>query len=540
MKFNGKLQLHTFLRIAICLLVGICIGDATADAVPVALWRWLFVGLLSLLVLLHMSKRLEMMQTLLIFGVVMAGGAWRITSYENSLRCAFTGEEEVYEAVVVSQPIKKRRSMKCELAVVSGRLAGHRLNAYFQNPNSLNHIVIGDGIEAQSVFSGFDDTYAQRGGFDWRRQRMVRGIVARTFVASDKWKRAEVSLEAMPRIDRLALSLQSLRYDLLSRLQGSALSEDSYATIAAMTLGDKTGVSAELRDTYSKAGVSHVLALSGLHLGIIYAMIALMLGRRRNTMGGLLVTLLLVWTFALMVGMSPGIVRSAAMFSVYASMTFLQRDYLTANSLALAASVMLLASPAMLWDVGFQMSFLAVMGIVICHVLLRNNRFYVRYAHRRFVGKLVSLVCISLAAQLFVLPLVMYYFGNVPFYFLLANIVAVPLTTFIIYAAMLLFVLSPLCQFAAWMTVVWQWLASGVGWVVAQMNTLLKVIALLPGASAEGMYISALQLSLMYVLIVALVGVWRYGQQMYDSMHGKFKSEDDLKKLRIKSKKVKE
>lgn len=540
MKFNGKLQLHTFLRIAICLLVGICIGDATADAVPVALWRWLFVGLLSLLVLLHMSKRLEMMQTLLIFGIVIVGGAWRITSYENSLRCAFTGEEEVYEAVVVSQPIKKRRSMKCELAVVSGRLAGYRLNAYFQNPNSLNHIVIGDGIEVQSVFSGFDDTYAQRGGFDWRRQRMVRGIVARTFVASDKWKRAEVSLEAMPRIDRLALSLQSLRYDLLSRLQGSALSEDSYATIAAMTLGDKTGVSAELRDTYSKAGVSHVLALSGLHLGIIYAMIALLLGRRRNTMGGLLVTLLLVWTFALMVGMSPGIVRSAAMFSVYASMTFLQRDYLTANSLAIAASVMLLASPAMLWDVGFQMSFLAVMGIVICHVLLRNNHFYVRYAHRRFVGKLVSLVCISLAAQLFVLPLVMYYFGNVPFYFLLANIVAVPLTTFIIYAAMLLFVLSPLCRFAVWMTVVWQWLASGVGWVVAQMNTLLKVIASLPGASADGVYISVLQLSLMYVLIVALVGVWRYGQQMYDSMHGKFKSEDDLKKLRIKSKKVKE
>lgn len=198
---------------------------------------------------------------------------------------------------------------------------------------------------------------------------------------------------------------------------------------------------------------------------------------------------------------------------------------------------MLLASPAMLWDVGFQMSFLAVMGIVICHVLLRNNRLYVRYAHRRFVCKLVSLVCISLAAQLFVLPLVMYYFGNVPFYFLLANIVAVPLTTFIIYAAMLLFVLSPLCRFAAWMTVVWQWLASGVGWVVAQMNTLLKVIASLPGASADGVYISALQLSLMYVLIVALVGVWRYGQQMYDSMYGKFKSEDDLKKL--KSKRVK-
>lgn len=237
-----------------------------------------------------------------------------------------------------------------------------------------------------------------------------------------------------------------------------------------------------------------------------------------------------------MVGMSPGIVRSAAMFSVYASMTYLRRDYLTANSLALAASVMLLASPAMLWDVGFQMSFLAVMGIVICHVLLRNNRFYMRHAHRRFVGKLVSLVCISLAAQLFVLPLVMCYFGNVPFYFLLANIVAVPLTTLIIYSAMLLFVLSPLCQFAAWMAVVWQWLASGVGWVATQMNALLKVIASLPGASAEDVYISVLQLSLIYVLIAALVGVWHYGQQMYYSAHGKFRTEDDLKKLRVKRK----
>ena len=174
----------------------------------------------------------------------------------------------------------------------------------------------------------------------------------------------------------------------------------------------------------------------------------------------------------------------------------------------------------MLWDVGFQMSFLAVLGIVIGHAMARHNRFYVRYSRRGVVGKLVSLVFVSLAAQTFVLPLVMYYFGNVPFYFLLANIVAVPLTTFIIYAAMLLFVLSPLCAFGTLADVAWQWLAAAVEWLASGMNSLLSLIAKLPGASVEGVYISAVQLFAMYLLIAALLCVWRYCQRMYDSVHG--------------------
>jgi len=132
----------------------------------------------------------------------------------------------------------------------------------------------------------------------------------------------------------------------------------------------------------------------------------------------------------------------------------------------------------------------------------------------------VSLVFVSLAAQTFVLPLVMYYFGNVPLYFILANIVAVPLTTLIIYMSILLFVLSPLCALGTLADVVWQWLAAAVGWLASGMNSLLSLIAKLPGASVEGVYISAVQLFAMYLLIAALLCVWRYCQRMYDSAHG--------------------
>jgi competence protein ComEC len=367
MKTNGKLQLYPCLRVAMCLIAGIYVGDATAACVPLVLWQWLFVGLLAVVLLLYLLNRHAIVQTLILFGIMMAGGAWRIAYVERQQRYAFSGEEEAYEAVVVAQPIEKKRSFKCELAIVRGRLAGHKVNAYFQKchtDTAALSLTVGDGITARSVFSHFDDdACAQRGGFSWRRQRMVRDIVARTFIASDGWKRAEVSVRGMTWLGRLGLSLQSLRQRLLRRLRGSSVSEDAYATIAAMTLGDKTALTTQLREPYSKAGVSHVLALSGLHLGIIYAMLALLLGRLRNTVVGLVSTITLIWLFALMVGMSPGIVRSAAMFTLYTSMSYLSREYLTLNSLAAAATIILVASPAMLWDVGFQMSFLAVLGI---------------------------------------------------------------------------------------------------------------------------------------------------------------------------------
>lgn len=517
MRVNGAIQLYPFVRIVVCLIVGIVIGDATIGCVPLFLWQWLFVALLAALVTLYLSNRGAIIQTILLFLLVTVGGAWRMANCGHSLECSFSGADETYEAVVLEHPVEKPHSYKCELAIVGGRLAGHRVNAYFQKPSSYGEsegtfrLKAGDGIVARSVFTGFDDSYAtHRGGFDMARQRMVRGISARTFVASADWQHTEVSVGRLPYTDRLSLALQPLRAKLLSQLRGSAVSDEAYATIAAMTLGDKTSLTAELRDTYSKAGVSHVLALSGLHLGIIFAMITLLLGRLRNTIVGYAVTLLSVWLFVVLVGMQPGIVRSATMFTLYASMTFASHENNTLNSLAVAASTMLVASPVMLWDVGYQMSFLAVLGIVLCMQRLRSMGLYRFSMRHRMLGKLLSLLTVSVAAQVFVLPLVMYYFGRVPLYFLLSNIIVVPATTLIVYASVLLFVSSPLCAVADGVATVWQWMAGRVGWLVDTMNGMLGALASLPGASVDGVYINLAQLSIVYLLTAALFGCWYY------------------------------
>lgn len=153
-----------------CLIAGIYVGDAMAASVPLVLWQWLFVGLLAVVLLLYLLNRHAIVQTLILFGIMVAGGAWRIAYVERQQRYAFSGEEEeAYEAVVVAQPIEKKRSFKCELAIVRGRLAGHRVNAYFQKSHTDTaalSLTVGDGITARSVFSHFDDdARAQRGGF---------------------------------------------------------------------------------------------------------------------------------------------------------------------------------------------------------------------------------------------------------------------------------------------------------------------------------------------------------------------------------------
>ena len=529
MRTNGPIQLYPFLRIALCLIVGILLGDAMVDVVAIIVWQWLFVGLLFTLFILYRCNRSAIAQTVLLFCVIVVGGAWRVAYHERQQWCTFSGEEEHFEAVVMAQPVEKRRSFKCELAVVSGRMVGHKVNAYFQKSPSdassatLSALNVGDGIVATSVFSPFDDEEHQRGGFDWSRQRMARGIVARTFVRTDCWQRAEVSTLTLPVFTRLSLHLQSLRQHLLLRLRRSGISTEAYATIAAMTLGDKTTLTAELRDTYSRAGVAHLLALSGLHLSIIYGIFFFFLGRWRNTVLGFVSIVALVWFFAILVGLSPGIVRSALMFTLCTIMAFLSRGYITLNSLATAATVMLIASPQMLWDIGFQMSFVAVLGIVLCLNRFYSNRLYWHLLRHRVWGKIFPMVAVAFSAQVFVLPLVMYYFGRVPLYFLLSNIIAVPLATIVIYAAVLLFVLSPLCAFAQCIEMFWQFVAKGVDWIVGAMNVALAWIARQPGASFDGAYINIAQLFLLYALIVALFVLWRYCEKMWESAHGTFK-----------------
>ena len=291
------------------------------------------------------------------------------------------------------------------------------------------------------------------------------------------------------RIERTQQYFLHQRTLLLQRLQSSGLSDDQYAVVAAMALGDKSALTRELKDTYSKTGASHILALSGLHLGIIYALLSmLVIGRRWQTITQVAM-ILSIWAFVFLVGMSASVVRSAVMLTVYAFLALGHRQKMSVNTLAFTAIVMLLVTPKALFDIGFQMSFMAVFSILL-FVPLFYRPFSAEYLMTHRVVKWIwGMVAVSVAAQIGVAPLIAYYFGRFSCYFLLTNFIVLPAATIILYLS-----LSTL-------------LIPSIGIVLANMvgllNSTLLYISTIPGATIEGLHPSVMLTVSIYGIIFA-------------------------------------
>ena len=291
------------------------------------------------------------------------------------------------------------------------------------------------------------------------------------------------------RIERTQQYFLHQRTLLLKRLQSSGLSDDQYAVVAAMALGDKSALTHELRETYSMTGASHILALSGLHLSIIYALLSmLVVGRRWQTISQVAI-ILSIWAFVFLVGMSASVVRSAVMLTVYALLALGHRKKMSVNTLAFTAIVMLLVSPQALFDVGFQMSFMAVFSILL-FVPLFYRPFSAEYLMTHRVVKWVwGMVAISVAAQIGVAPLIAYYFGRFSCYFLLTNFIVIPAATIILYLSLATLLIPSIGVL----------LAS----IVGLLNTTLLYIATIPGATIEGLHPSIMLTASIYGIIFA-------------------------------------
>ena len=297
------------------------------------------------------------------------------------------------------------------------------------------------------------------------------------------------------RIERTQQYFLHQRSLLLERLETAGLSDDRYAVVAAMALGDRSALTKELKETYSKTGASHVLALSGLHLGIIYALLSMLVVGRRWQMITQVATVLSIWAFVFLTGMSASVVRSAVMLTVYALLALGHRQKMSVNTLAFTAIVMLLVTPKALFDVGFQMSFMAVFSILL-FVPLFYRPFSAEYLMtHRAVSWLWGMVAVSVAAQIGVAPLIAYYFGRFSCYFLLTNFIVIPAATLILYLALGTLLIPSLGVV----------LASMVG----LLNTTLLYIATIPGATIEGLHPSVgLTVAIYGVLLAAYYLLW--------------------------------
>ena len=239
---------------------------------------------------------------------------------------------------------------------------------------------------------------------------------------------------------------QAIREMFNKRLQKLAFKPIEHALINALLLGQRQDITTDVYEDYAKAGAIHILAISGLHIGILLLILQFimkpLLYFRHGKFVRLLMILCLLWSFAIIAGLSPSVVRAVTMFSLFAIVRGLKRTSNSLNTLAVSAFILLLFRPGFCFDVGFQLSYAAVASIIIVKPIL--DRWW-RIKHR--IGNwFLDLFKVSIAAQIGVLPLSLYYFHQFPGLFFVTNMVVVPCLIVILGLGILMLVLIGIHQ----------------------------------------------------------------------------------------------
>ncbi len=272
----------------------------------------------------------------------------------------------------------------------------------------------------------------------------------------------------------------------------------AFGIASALVLGARDELDPTTRQDYTVAGATHILAVSGLHVGILYFIVAALLGRHPRRRGLRLVVLLVVlWGYALVTGLSPSVLRATTMFSVVAIAQALHRPTQIYNTLALSAFLLLLINPNLLFSVGFQLSYAAVLGIVYLQPRLAS-RWQPRH---RVVRWAWELTCVSVAAQLATTPLSLHYFYAFPVYFWLSNLVAIPGAFLVLTGGLLLLVVGlwPVPEVMAVLGPLYTGL-------VKLLNGAMYTVAHLPGATTgRSFYLAAPEALTLYAGLAAVL-----------------------------------
>lgn len=257
--------------------------------------------------------------------------------------------------------------------------------------------------------------------------------------------------------------------------------KERHATLCALSIGEKKGMSKELKEAFSKAGATHVLALSGLHIGIVFTLIYSILGVLSILPYGRhfrdAVAIAFIFLYSAATGFSPSVTRASFMILIHriAHNTF--RKTGKWDAIALSAMLIGIIAPLQIFTIGFQLSYSAVIGITLLLPVCKEA-FSVTFPVGGTLGGYTRKGCewvwntlaISVCCQIATLPFILHYFGNIPHYFLLANIIAVPLATIILYnlTLVLLFHNVPLAG---------DWLVSILNWLIGVLNYSMEYLS---------------------------------------------------------------
>lgn len=322
--------------------------------------------------------------------------------------------------------------------------------------------------DSANTMPGWGDTVVAHTTIEWDRR------IGRAFAARYSLQPSAVSYQP------------SLQERLYGRLKAAGLEGDELAIVGALTLGYKEDLDPEVKQRFQASGAAHVLAVSGLHTGVIYGLLLLIvtLGGRFKPLyeerwarwGISMLIIAVMWFYAWLTGMTPSVVRAVLMVSIVEIARMAYRRAVSINTIAAAAVLILLVRPADLWSVSFQLSFTATAAIVM---MARSME---RLMHRQVwkskaLDWMVGTIIVSLAAQIGTLPITMYNFGQVSSYFLLTNLIVLPLATILVPLGLVTMALG-----GCWIGMVAGKVTSAVAWL---LNHAVGWIESLPGSTVS-------------------------------------------------------
>lgn len=492
-------EAHPFVRLVLPLMAGIAVADRGEGFAPIP-YIYILVALTLIGALMFIVHQIHSWDRRAVFGALsllfffvlgfsVCSHQWR------KLQVSWPSEACVYEGRLTEGITEKPRSYLCPLHL-SSRWQGDTCRAmdadillYLPKDSAVSALRVGQTIRFYGVVESPTNFTPE---FDYVRYLNHRGVTGTLYTR--RWTLTDSTSQGWkPRA-------MLLRDRLLDYYHQAGVKGDEATVLSALTLGYKDDLSEEVRQLYNVSGANHVLALSGLHIGILCAVLtsilSLLLPGGRWFFWRRLLALPLLWGFVLMVGAPVSAVRAAVMFTLLVVASCFTQVGFSLNTLALTAFGMLLYHPFYLFDVGFQMSFAAVASLLLLQPWMEGLLPRSQY---RVVRYLWSITTISLAAQIGVIPLILYYFSRFSPYALLVNLWVVPLT-FVVVCVAVPFLLLSFVPLPAWQ--------AGVGWVisnlVALMNTGLAWCNRLPGADVSDLSFSVGEVVCLYSSLFSL------------------------------------
>lgn len=504
-------------RVAILLILGIFVGSYMSISLYYQLGFTLLLFVLINVIQYSGSTRMMTIRLnsflilILIFSVGVIRYSLQCTKYDNYHYTKYIDHSDYIVGQVIQEIKKKKASSSTLLSVqsVNGQPCRGKLLVYFNKRDSLLNYTLGDIIAVNGRATPIQGMKNPR-AFDYKKYLANKGIDRQIFLKEDQ--HSLISQERLFFVFHFANEARNWALDILDHRLPD---RDEFATASAMVLGNREHISEELKTAFSDTGAVHVLAVSGLHVGIVIMFFNFLFRRTRSESKHskkvikFIILTLVVIAYALITGASPAVVRASIMFSTLLLGRLWFDNTNVYNILAFSAILILLYDPNNLTDLGFIFSYLALISIVFFQPrLMRWIEQYYEPTHWLSI-RILQLITVSIAAQILIFPMSISLFHKFPLYFILSGVFAVAMAPFILGFGLVLIMIS-------WIPFISETIAVLLSLIIKVFLGIIYGIQMLPFNSVDNVWISKFSMICLYLAILAIMHLLAHKKTEYE------------------------